>query len=172
MKVETPPAVLHLASHGFHHRLASDEDIAPFYESGIVMGMTGEEDDFLLFTDEVSSLNLKGTQLVSLSTCRSASGRPAPGEGILGLGRGFVKAGARHVLASLWEIPDESTAGLMKEFYQRLRSGEEKPSSLLWEMQREEFSKLEGAGDETEKAILSFGGFGVTSTEVANSSNR
>ena len=165
--VNEPPAVLHLASHGFHHRFATDEEIAPFYESGIVMGKTEAKNDFLLFTDELASLNLKGTQLVTLSTCRSASGRPVPGEGIMGLGRGFVKAGARHVLASLWEIPDESTAEFMKEFYQRLRTGKEKPSALLWQMQREAFSKVEPAGAETEKAILSYGGFGVTSTEVA-----
>ncbi|YCM44305.1 CHAT domain-containing protein [Verrucomicrobiaceae bacterium 227] len=172
LEIEAPPAVLHLASHGFHHRLDSDEELAPFYESGIVMGMTQEEDDFLLFTDEVASLNLEGTRLVTLSTCRSASGRPVPGEGIMGLGRGFIKAGARHILASLWEIPDESTAEFMKEFYQRLQSGNEKPSSLLWQMQREAFSKREGNVGKMETMILSYGGFSINSSDVASSSGR
>ena len=83
----------------------------------------------------------------------------------MGLGRGFVKAGARNVLASLWEIPDESTAELMKDFYQRLGTGKDKPSSLLWKMQREAFSRVDD--EEKENAILSYGGFGVSSTEVA-----
>jgi tetratricopeptide (TPR) repeat protein len=168
LEVSSPPAVLHLASHGFHHRMTSGAELAPFYESGIVMGAGKDHEEWLLFTDEAASLNLAGTQLVTLSTCRSASGRPVAGEGVMGLGRGFLKAGARNVMASLWEIPDESTGRLMKEYYQRLAGGKDSPSALLWKMQREHFEKLrevDPAGEEMEMAILSWGGFVVNSSE-------
>jgi len=159
------PAVLHLASHGFYHRLSIGDGVAPYYESGIVMGSGGKMEDVLLFSEEVAALNLSGTQLVTLSTCRSASGQPVSGEGIMGLGRGFFKAGARSVFASLWEIPDESTARFMANYYGRLIKEKDSPSALLWKMQGEGFAKYgngDHKGEAVEVAILSIGGFTVT----------
>ena len=122
------PAVLHFASHGFHVPLAGGDDLAAdpssLYENGILLGLDGK-DDGILFPEEIGLLDLRDTGLVTLSTCRGALGRPVAGEGLLGLRRGFAKAGARNVLASLWEIPDRSTAEFMAKYYADLSRGKE-----------------------------------------------
>ena len=164
------PAVLHFASHGFHVALAGSEDLAAdpsaLYENGILLGIGGE-DDGILFPEEIGGLDLRGTGLVTLSTCRGALGRPVSGEGLLGLRRGFAKAGARNVMASLWEIPDRSTAEFMTKYYTSLRSGK-KPPTLLWSMQAERLGALRDeapAGEAMETAILSYGGFVISASE-------
>ena len=163
------PAVLHLASHGFNVPLSPARDLADdpsaLYEHGILLSLGGS-DDGILFPEEAGALDLRDTLLVTLSTCRGALGRPVSGEGMLGLRRGFTKAGARHVLGSLWEIPDRSTADFMRKYYASLRN-DPHPSRLLWRMQAERFAGLAGEdprGDRVETAILSFGGFVMTSS--------
>ncbi len=61
--------------------------------------------------------------LVVLSSCGSAMGRPVRGEGLMGLTRAFHYAGARSVVASLWGVSDRSTALLLSSFYRHLRQG-------------------------------------------------
>src|SRR5262249_34163807 len=56
--------------------------------------------------------------LVALSGCRTGLGKEVSGEGMLGLTRAFLYAGARRVVSSLWQVNDNATAGLMKRFYQ------------------------------------------------------
>ena len=68
--------------------------------------------------------------LVTLSSCASALGKEMSGEGILGLTRAFQYAGARSVLASLWEVSDESTGDLMRRFYRHLKQGRSKDLAL------------------------------------------
>jgi tetratricopeptide (TPR) repeat protein len=165
-----PPPVLHFASHGAHVPLDAGRDLsanpAALYESAILLGLGGDgHDDGLLFPEEIAALNLQGTRLVTLSTCRSAIGRPVSGEGVLGLRRALAKAGARHILSSLWEIPDRSTARLMAGFYRQFAAGKA-PGPLLWGIQAERFRALREKGaseDEWETAILSYGGFLLTS---------
>lgn len=65
---------------------------------------------------DVYNLNLRA-DLVVLSACRSAAGADAPAEGLLSLTRGFLYAGARRVLATLWDVDDEASAKLMERFY-------------------------------------------------------
>src|SRR5262249_7160579 len=69
--------------------------------------------------------NLKlGADLVVLSACKTGLGKDIKGEGLVGLTRGFLYAGAPRVVASLWKVDDRATAELMKLFYQRmLRDG-------------------------------------------------
>jgi CHAT domain-containing protein len=70
------------------------------------------------------------TDLVTLSGCDTGSGRVLAGEGIIGLTRAFRYAGARSLLASLWKVPDESTARLMVDFYRHLERGAAKDEAL------------------------------------------
>ena len=69
--------------------------------------------------------------LVVLSSCRSASGPEISGEGTIGLARGFLHAGARRVIASLWSVDDQATARLMEHFYTELLRSKRSPSAAL-----------------------------------------
>ena len=92
------------------------------------------KNDGLLTAAEVGLLNLKGTKLVTLSACDTGSGESRAGEGVLGLRRGFVQAGARNLILTLWPVADKETAQLMQEFYAEADS---KPAPLaMAEVQR------------------------------------
>src|SRR5246500_4481380 len=75
------------------------------------------EEDGILTAEDVSTLDLKGTWLVTLSACDTGSGEARAGEGVLGLRRGFVQAGAQNLLMTLWPISDEITVQIMLDFY-------------------------------------------------------
>jgi CHAT domain-containing protein len=68
--------------------------------------------------------------LVTLSACDTALGRDMGGEGLIGLTRAFQSAGARSVLATLWEVSDRRSAALMPSFYRALRAGKPKDEAL------------------------------------------
>ena len=69
-------------------------------------------------------------QLVTLSACETGLSKISPGEEILGLARGFLSAGVRSLLLSLWTVNDEATTRLMKEFYANLQRGTDVSASL------------------------------------------
>jgi tetratricopeptide (TPR) repeat protein len=79
------------------------------------------DDDGELTALEITQLSIRA-DLVVLSACESGLGTHAPGEGILGLVRAFMFAGAPRVLASLWKVDDEATAVLMTHFFRRLEA--------------------------------------------------
>ncbi len=97
--------------------------------------------DGLLLAAEVAELNLDGTELVTLSACKTALGDIVSGEGILGMRRAFAMAGARNVLMTLWDIADEPTAGFMKDFYQLFGKNRNTPQALS-AMQRDWLVRL------------------------------
>ena len=90
--------------------------------SGIVLAGANQKDnpEAILTAMEVSELRLEGVDLAVLSACETGLGTSAGGEGVLGLQRSFQVAGARSVVAGLWQVPDDATRKLMSEFYQNL----------------------------------------------------
>ncbi|MDT5268975.1 MAG: hypothetical protein QOH49_1161 [Acidobacteriota bacterium] len=106
--------VLHFATHG----LLNAE--RPQF-TGVVLSLVGNRGgaDGFLRTDEVFNLKL-GSPLVMLSACETGLGREKRGEGVMGLARAFMYAGAPTVGVTLWSVADKPTADLMASFYQGL----------------------------------------------------
>ncbi len=89
------------------------------------------DNDGIVTAEEVGELNLKGTWLVVLSACDTGTGEARAGEGVLGLRRGFIQAGARNLLMTLWPISDETTVDIMLDFYGRALVSGNAAQSLL-----------------------------------------
>ncbi len=122
--------VLHFATHG----LVSDD--RPEL-SGLALSMvdsTGSPVDGLLRLRDIYDLELSA-ELVVLSGCRTALGKRVRGEGPVGLARGFLSAGAKRVIASLWWVQDRATADLMIRFYRALWQDALSPSAALRQAQ-------------------------------------
>ncbi|MFN2455841.1 MAG: CHAT domain-containing protein [Pyrinomonadaceae bacterium] len=106
--------IVHIATHGL-----LDAERPQF--TGLVLSLVGNStgDDGFLRTDEIFNLRL-GSPLVMLSACETGLGKEKRGEGVIGLTRAFMYAGAPTVGVSLWSVADRSTALLMTDFYKRL----------------------------------------------------
>jgi CHAT domain-containing protein len=87
-------------------------------------------EDGLLTAEDVAGMNLLETELVTLSACETALGSVRVGEGVFGLRRAFVLAGARTVVMSLWTVSDQATAALMEDFYRRMAGGQPPGAAL------------------------------------------
>jgi CHAT domain-containing protein len=118
--------IVHFATHGFvngeHPEL-----------SGLVLSLVderGRPQDGYLRLHEIYNLKLP-VELVVLSACNSGLGKEIRGEGLVGIVRGFMYAGAARVVASLWKVEDEATAALMKRFYQRMLQEGQPPAKAL-----------------------------------------
>jgi CHAT domain-containing protein/tetratricopeptide (TPR) repeat protein len=101
--------------------------------SGVVLSLVdraGRSQDGFLRLHDVYNLALRA-DLVVLSGCQTALGKDMQGEGLLGLTRGFMYAGAPAVVASLWQVDDESTAELMKRFYRAMFQEGRRPAEAL-----------------------------------------
>jgi CHAT domain-containing protein/tetratricopeptide (TPR) repeat protein len=89
-----------------------------------------DAEDGLLTAEDVSGLDLLDTELVVLSACETGLGEVHVGEGVFGLRRAFVLAGAKTLVMSLWKVPDEQTRELMEDFYHRILAGEPRADAL------------------------------------------
>lgn len=115
--------ILHFALHGF-----SDTNI-PERTALLLAADNDSPEDGLLQDREIRDLRLSA-DLVTLSACDTGIGRLQGQEGISSLVRSFLLAGARSVVASLWQVDDRSTGVLMKHFYSYLAKGKDKGNAL------------------------------------------
>ena len=116
-------ALVHIAAHG---RMETGEiALSP---NPTRASEKPSDEDFLLTMSDVLNMRLRA-RLVVLSCCHSGRGE-IKAEGVVGIARAFLGAGARSVLVSLWAIEDEATLEFMKYFYQHLAEGESASKSL------------------------------------------
>lgn len=119
-------AILHFATHGLL-RPSSPEN------SGLILSTInreGQKVDGFVGLQDIYSLRAP-VDLVVLSACQTGLGKDIRGEGLIGLTRGFMYAGATSVVASLWKVGDEATAELMKRFYTEMLKNKKTPSEAL-----------------------------------------
>jgi CHAT domain-containing protein/Flp pilus assembly protein TadD len=99
------------------------------------------ENDGILTAEDVSTLDLQKTWLVTLSACDTGSGEARAGEGVMGLRRGFVEAGAQNLLMTLWPVSDKAIVQIMSDFYEAAHDTGNAPEALA-EVQRNWLLKL------------------------------
>jgi CHAT domain-containing protein len=107
--------MVHFATHGLLNNVHPEL-------SGVVLSLfnqNGEDQDGFLRLHDIYNLNLPA-ELVVLSACETGLGKDVQGEGLVGLTRGFMYAGAKRVVVSLWNVNDSATAELMTKFYQQM----------------------------------------------------
>lgn len=151
---------LHIATHGFYwteSEVRNDRDLrelsfveredAPRHvedkamtRSGLLFAganhiLSGQPvpdgcDDGILTAKEISTLDLRGLDLLVLSACQTGLGE-IKGDGVYGLQRGFKMAGAQTIVMSLWKVDDDATQMLMTEFYKKYLSGQSKHEAFL-----------------------------------------
>ena len=146
--------VLHLATHGFflvacRSRLrpprrvpwcttrlpaASTAGDNPLLRSGLALAGANargsDDDDGILTALEASSLDLWGTRMAGPSACETGVGETRRGDGVYGLRRALVVAGAESQVMSLWQVSDEGTRALMTDFYTKLKAGVARSAAL------------------------------------------
>ena len=126
---------IHFATHGY-----LDEQRPEL--SGLALALPEDgSDNGILRVHEIFNLDLSA-DLVTLSACETGLGKQVASEGLVGLSRAFFYAGARSLLASLWNVSEDSTPDLMVEVYRRLERGESKAEAL----RRAKLGLVEGDG--------------------------
>ncbi|MBV9878061.1 MAG: CHAT domain-containing protein, partial [Verrucomicrobia bacterium] len=156
------PYILHIATHGFFEPIDGGEPENevktpvqenrrkyfdnPMHRSGLALAGANltvaawrqkntPETDGVLTAEDAGTLDLKGTWLVTLSACDTGEGETKSGEGVMGLRRGFLEAGAQNLLMTLWPVNDQATPDLMKDFYTAALENHNAPLALA-EVQR------------------------------------
>lgn len=150
------PKILHLATHGFFlpdapPPPAADQMTAqaqppgapgaateiyenPLLRSGLALAgankLQSDNDDGVLTALEASGLDLWGTKLVVLSACETGVGKVTNGEGVYGLRRSLVIAGAESLVMTLWQVDDFATKDLMAGYYKKLAAGRPRSAAL------------------------------------------
>src|SRR5262249_7574778 len=128
--------IVHFATHGLL-------DSARPELSGLVLSLVdenGKERDGYFRLNEIYNLKFNA-DLVVLSACQTGLGNQVRGEGLVGLTRGFMYAGAPRVVASLWQVNDAATAELMKRFYRGMLKDGLRPAAALRAAQLEMMSR-------------------------------
>jgi CHAT domain-containing protein len=113
-------SAIHFAAH-------AEANVEKPLESAVVLSRSGE--GFKLHARDVIDVPIRA-DLVTLSACRSAGARAYAGEGLMGFAWAFLHAGAKAVVAGLWEVSDNSTGPLMAKFYEGVAAGKGSAFSL------------------------------------------
>jgi len=141
------PAMLHIATHGFFledtkkdkagdsaNATRGDDPENPLLRSGLALAGANVNrqggDSGILTALEASNLNLWGTKLVTLSACDTGIGEVRVGEGVFGLRRAFVLAGAESLVMSLWPVSDYTTREMITAYYTGLKDGHGRGEAL------------------------------------------
>ncbi|MBP1928891.1 CHAT domain-containing protein/tetratricopeptide (TPR) repeat protein [Methanolinea mesophila] len=157
IKSRSSPHILHIATHGFFLKNQYDDtknestsekaDLRrlsrlenPLLRSGLALAgvntwarggtLPPEAEDGLLNGEDVTGLDLTATDLVVLSACETGVGEVKKGEGVFGLRRAFILAGAKTLVMSLWSVEEDSTRTVMMDFYRRIQQGVPKADAL------------------------------------------
>jgi CHAT domain-containing protein/tetratricopeptide (TPR) repeat protein len=144
-------SLVHIATHGYFHQDVEQNTIGvnevnaknnPLLRSGILLAgasptIKGEvmpnlesNDNGVLTAYEAMNLSLEGTDLIILSACETGLGEIRAGEGVYGLQRSFLVAGAKALVMSLWKVDDAATQALMTNFYTNLSKGGSKRAAF------------------------------------------
>ncbi|MDF5731606.1 MAG: CHAT domain-containing protein, partial [Rhizonema sp. PD38] len=118
--------IVHFATHGCisqNNPQSSKLVLSQFDEKG-------DKIDGSLNLNKIYNLNLP-VELVTLSACKTGLGKNVQGEGLIGLTRGFMYAGAKRVVVSLWSVNDLTTATLMQTFYQKMLQQNQNPVAAM-----------------------------------------
>jgi CHAT domain-containing protein len=122
--------IVHFATHGLLNNKHPEL-------SGLVLSLVnkeGKRQNGFLKLQDIYELKLP-VDLVVLSGCETGLGQEISGEGLIGLTRGFMYAGASRVVASLWSVSDAATANLMADFYKAMQQGRMRPAAALRDAQ-------------------------------------
>jgi CHAT domain-containing protein len=136
--------VIHVATHGWFlpsaSALRADTKLfltpepamiaPPLVRTGLALSGANQGLEGTVTALELSTLDLRATQLVVLSACETGRGEVSAGEGVFGLSRAFLSDGAETVVSTLWSVGDASTRELMSAYYSRLLRGEDRVTSL------------------------------------------
>ena len=148
-KVEIDASILHIATHGIFDSQANEKidldglnvdiDNSLFY-SGLILAGGGDlldskqsynENPGILTAYEALNLKLNTVDMVVLSACETGKGKVHDGEGVYGLQRSFLIAGAKCVIMSLNKVPDDVTSSLMSKFYKNWLNGDSYHDALI-----------------------------------------
>ncbi|XP_067047458.1 tetratricopeptide repeat protein 28-like [Acropora muricata] len=140
MKRMSSVSLIHIAAHGNERTGEIALSPNPAWSSKFP-----QRKDYILKMSDVQAANLRA-RLVVLSCCHSGRGRVLKGEGVIGIARAFLAAGARSVLVTLWAVDDEATMVFMKSFYQHLKKGKTASAAVQQSMkflrESEQFSEM------------------------------